>query len=174
MIRDVIILNNGGVPLFYQNFGQCHSFGDDVALISGFISAIQSFSEELVGTDLSLVQMGSKQIAFHKNEHNTYALICDVDDRKDEISTKARKLCEVFENEYKKELASFDGNTDTFSGFGTILVNMNITRKNCGGRPECEGCDNSSKSLPLRELIRELTGKHSPWQRVKARFRRRG
>jgi hypothetical protein len=170
MIRDVIILHKSGVPLFYQNFGQCHSFGQEINLISGFISAIQMFSEQLAGSQIEMIELMEKKMAFSKSNSTINAIICDKTDTNDVISVKIKKVTEIFENEYKQQIKDFNGNIALFDKFGQVLIDLNITQKNCGGRPECEGCPNSSKSLPLQQYIEQLYQKRGLWQRIKAKF----
>lgn len=170
MIRDVIILHKSGVPLFYQNFGQCHSFGQEINLISGFISAIQMFSEQLAGSQIEMIELMEKKMAFSKSSSTINAIICDKNDTSEIISVKIKKVSEIFENEYTSHIKNFNGNITPFDNFGNILIDLNITQKNCGGRPECAGCPNSTKSLPLQDYIEKLYEKRGLWQRIKAKF----
>src|SRR6056297_2640101 len=109
MIRDVVIMNNQGLTLFYQNFGQCHSFGDNLDLFSGFMSAIQSFSKQITGGNINLIEISDKQWAFHKNNKYTYLIVAETEDDKEEIKIKTKKISEIFENTYEAELNQFFG-----------------------------------------------------------------
>ena len=170
MIRDIIVLTHSGVPLCYQNFGDCHQFGEDPTVISGFISALQMFSKKLTQSEVKLVQMVDKKIAFHRTKGLLYAIISEENDPIEEIRVKTRKTAEIFENEYSEAIEEFEGNIEPFSGFGDLLVSLNITQKNCGGRPECAGCPNSSKNLPLQQYTKDLEEKASLWTRIKKRL----
>ncbi len=171
MIRDIVILNKSGISLFSQNFGECHSFGEDPHLFAGFISAIYSFSESINSGGISKIDLsGDKRILFQKNDKRIYTIICDSTDDIQAMEVKAEKISEIFENEYKEELERFEGDISYFEGFGNLLLDLKITQKNCGGRPECDGCPNSTKSLPLDNITNKLKEEASLWQKIKSKF----
>jgi len=128
------------------------------------------FSEKLTSSEVKLVQMVDKKIAFHRTSRLLFAIISEQTDPLDQIRVKTKKAAEIFENEFETEIERFDGNIEPFSGFGNLLVSLNITQKNCGGRPECAGCPNSSKNLPLKEYTKDLEEKASLWTRIKKRL----
>ncbi len=167
MIRDLLILHSSGIPIFSQNFGECHSFDRNVDEFSAFISAIRMFSEQMLGEEIKLIVMEEKKFAFHREGLYTYALITDVGDPKSEILTKIRKVAEIFSATYGEKLQKFTGNTSDFENFGNILIELKVAQKNCGGRPECEGCPNSTKSLPLSALTESLQKKTTLGKLVK-------
>jgi hypothetical protein len=172
MIRDVIIIAKSGIPLFHKNFGACHSFGADLNMIAGFISALQLFSEELDGSDIRSMEMAQKLVVFHRFQDINYVVICDNSDAIHEIKSKIEKISEIFCHEYHQMIANFNGDISIFDHFAQTLIDLQITQKNCGGRPECEGCPNSTKTLPLSAMISEMHTKKSMWQRIKAKFRK--
>jgi hypothetical protein len=57
MIRNLVILDKNGRDLLSSNFGECHSFGDNDDMISGFISAIYTFSKMLSADTVSEIEM---------------------------------------------------------------------------------------------------------------------
>ncbi|MCP4761973.1 MAG: hypothetical protein GY870_09330 [archaeon] len=156
MIRDLIIITNSGVHLFHQNFGECHSFGTNPDLLSGLMTSIQMLSESISGETIQLIKMVDKNLAFHKSALITYAVVCDLTDEFKDIEFKIKRISEIFEQKYEFQLTKFTGEVTIFENFGDILIEMNITQKNCGGRPECEGCDNSKKTLPISKIIKSI------------------
>jgi hypothetical protein len=166
MIRDLIITNNYGNTLFSKNFGECHSFGKDVDLFSGFLSAIRMFTESFNLSDIKMITLGDKKMAFHKSKSNVYTIICDTQDEKKDIEIKIEKISEIFERTYQNQLRNFMGEISQFKGFGKILIDMNITQKNCGGRPECVGCPNSTKNLPLASFTSNI------WKKLKNKLKK--
>ncbi len=173
MIRDVVVLEKSGITLFSQSFGECHSFGTDVQLFSGFISAIQMFSETISGSEISKIGLSdNKNILFQKTDRCIFAVLCDDTDPMNEMEVKTKKISEIFEREYSHNLNSFDGDVLPFEEFGKILIDLDITQKNCGGRPECDGCPNSSKTLPMGDIIEKLNTQRSLWDRIKSKIQR--
>lgn len=171
MIRDIVILNKSGIALFSKNFGECHSFGEDPHLFAGFLSAIYNFSESINSGGISKIDLSDdKRILFQKNDKRIYAMICDSTDDIQTMEVKAEKISEIFESEYKKELERFEGDISCFEGFGALLLDLKINQKNCGARPECDDCPNSSKSLPLDNITNELKEELSLWQKIKSKF----
>ncbi|MHA1730960.1 MAG: hypothetical protein ACTSU5_03410 [Promethearchaeota archaeon] len=164
MIRDVVVIDHGGVPVFAHNFGACHSFHTDVYLVSGFMSALQSLAKTVQGGEITYVGMGELSIYFHKLADYLYAVICDASDPEEATKVKVRRIGEMFTERYGAALQGFRGEVGQFDEFADVLVELKITQKNCGGRPECAGCENESKHLPLEEWIPKL--------RKRARLRR--
>jgi hypothetical protein len=167
MIRDVIINTNDGLAIFHQNFGNCHSIDDNMDLFGGFISAIQMLSKKLNESEIQLIELKDKKLAFEKTSILTYVIICDFNDSNDEINLKLKRISKIFEDTYSSELKGFKGETTHFSSFAETLIKLNITQKNCGGRPECEGCPNSSKTLPLKDYIKEIDKKTTILSKIK-------
>ena len=59
MIRNLIIIDSTGRALLSANFGECHSFGEDDEMVSGFISAVYRFAKMLEAKTLDQIQLGN-------------------------------------------------------------------------------------------------------------------
>ncbi|MHA1230574.1 MAG: hypothetical protein ACTSRP_08115 [Candidatus Helarchaeota archaeon] len=173
MIRNIFIINNG-VPLVTKNFGECQSLGNDNHLISGFIEALFSFSKEIVKSSIQSMNFDEYTFYFYKNpayEDILYVVVSDRDDEPELMKFKIRKISSIFIEQYTDKLQSFKGDIGIFDGFGDILIEMNIAQKNCGGRPECEGCPNSQKVSKILNFFKK--DKKSFLQRLKSFFTRK-
>jgi len=142
LIQNIFIFKSG-IVLVNHNFGQCHTLGRDINLVSSYLYALQQISVEITGT--SIKSLNFEKIAFHfyKDPYDSnvfYVIVTDVDDDLEEINFKIHRIAEIFDQNYKENLQEFHGNVGTFRDFGDILLSMNLAEKNCGGGSECEGC----------------------------------
>ncbi|MHA1342044.1 MAG: hypothetical protein ACTSRZ_21450 [Promethearchaeota archaeon] len=172
MIRDILILGEGGVTLFSANFGECHSFGENVDLFSSFINALQIFSKNLNYDQIETIKMRTNYMSFHKTDRALYTIVYDLNDNIEEMNVKIRKISEIFENEFAEYLDDFKGEVTPFLRFKDILLDLKITQKNCGGRPECNGCENATKTLDLSNFIEEVNKKASFLSKLKGVFKK--
>jgi len=151
MIRNIFIIKNG-IPLVIINFGACHSLGSDDDLISGFIYVFGTFSRELTGDMIKTIDFENYKMYFY--EDKTYldllfVFIYEINVKSKDIEFRIKKVASLFDERYSHRISEFNGNISHFSDFKNILLEMNLAQKNCGGRPECEGCPNSNKTLSL-------------------------
>ena len=155
MIQNIFIFKTG-VVLVNQNFGQCHSLGRDINLVSSYLYALQQISIEITGT--SIKSLNFEEIAFHfykdsKDPNIFYVVVTDIDDDLDEINFKIHRIAEIFNQNYKSILKDFYGNVGPFRNFGDILISMNLAEKNCGGGSECEGCTHNNDFSDIGKVI---------------------
>ncbi len=151
MIRNLFIINHG-IPLVKLNFGECHSLGVNDTLVAGFIEAMNSFSNEITGSSIKNINFRDYIFHFYKDEeifNNLFVFIADSEEDADLINFKIKKIASIFNEKYNDILQNFNGDVGKFDNFKNILIEMNLTQKNCGGRPECEGCPNSGKNLGI-------------------------
>ena len=151
-----MILERTGVLLFKKNFGECHSFGTDPDLISGFLAAIIQYAGVASDQPLAGIDFGSLKMAIKSNKDRIYAILFENTDENKVMQTRLQKIIELFESLYEKELKNFNGDVSIFDNFGDKLIQLKMAQKNCGGRPECKGCPNSSKLLSLKLFINKL------------------
>jgi hypothetical protein len=88
------------------------------------------------------------EFSFHfyrdPNDPSIYFLfVTDIEEEKNEITFKIRKIANIFNEKYSEILENFNGNISRFDSFGTMLIEMKLAQKNCGGHSECIGCPNS-------------------------------
>ena len=91
---------------------------------------------------------------------NEIIFLISVDD--EDVQTnrvKLQKIAEMFFNRYKQGMKDFEANSiaPNFTEIIKHLLDLNITQKNCGGRPECEGCPNH-RILPLEVISKAFRG----------------
>jgi len=139
-----------------ESFGQCHALGNEINLVSSYLYAIQLRSLEITGTFIKSINLGIITFHFYRDPYDPnmfYAVTTDVDDDLEEINFKIHRIAEIFEKNYREYLQEFYGNIVPFRNFGDILVSMNIAERNCGGRSECEGCENNSDISEIVKII---------------------
>ncbi|MFX1315599.1 MAG: hypothetical protein ACFE9T_07020 [Promethearchaeota archaeon] len=123
-IEEFLIINSKGLPLFK------FSFDDDLnaELKSGFFSAIQSFAKTFVNKDQvkyhSIIKIGNFNYNFLCNQlYNVYFIIKSVNGAKEkDIYSSLKKIEELFIEEFRMDLITFDGDTSKFKRFNKILI----------------------------------------------------
>ncbi len=75
-----------------------------------------------------------------------YFFIADTNEDPKKINFKIKKIASLFNEMYSEFLQDFTGEVSRFNDFKDVLIDMNLAQRNCGGRPECEGCPNSDKT----------------------------
>ncbi len=161
MIRNLIIIDKDGRALLSANFGECHSIGKDNDLVSGFISAIYSFSKMFEAESVDEIQMGKLSFILMSKGNLVFALSADDEDITPHKVTLV-SIIDLFEELYDYYSMSVESDIDTtiFQEFPKFLVDQDILKPNCGKYTECEGCPNSEKTLPLRELTEGFGSHH--------------
>jgi hypothetical protein len=157
MIRNLVILDKNGRDLLSSNFGECHSFGDNDDMISGFISAIYTFSKMLSADTVSEIEMGS--LSFMLTPQGDLIFALSSDDRTDQSRRAVlQQIVNLFVSRYGSVLPDTEEELDTmpFRAFPEYLVKMGVLKSNCGKHDECADCENREKSLPLKELTRRI------------------
>jgi hypothetical protein len=157
MIRNLIIINKDGRPLLSANFGECHSFGEDDEMISGFISALYSFSKLLEATSLDQIELGSLTFILITKGNLVFALSADDENIPEHKSTLLR-IIDLFEDLYDYYTVCVEPDIDVaiFHEFPKFLVDQGILQPNCGNYTKCEECPNSTRSLPVEEMTNQL------------------
>jgi hypothetical protein len=167
LIRNIFIIKDG-VALVKLNFGKCHSIQENQNLVTGFISGLVSFSKEAIGSSIKTMTVDKYIFYFLKKEQQSgllYVIVSEEDDEPEKIQFKMKKIADLFFERYGSKIENFDGEISRFNEFKELLIEMNLAKKNCGGRPECEGCPNSSKSAHFLEVFDKE--KKSFFQRIK-------
>jgi hypothetical protein len=162
MIRNLVILDKNGHSLLSANFGECHSFGDNDALVSGFISAIYLFSRTFNSGTVNDIELGSLSFMLVSEGDLIFALSSD--DRNASANKAAlHRIVNLFISRYGSVLPESNEELDTiaFHVFPQYLVKQGILKPNCGKYDECVGCENSQKSLPLEEIMTQIEREHA-------------
>ena len=74
MIRNLIIVDEEGRAILSANFGECHSLGEDNELVSGFISAVYSFSKMFEAESVDEIQLGALSFILMSKGNLVFAL----------------------------------------------------------------------------------------------------
>lgn len=147
-----------GIPLLALNFGECSSLDEDASLISGYISALQSFSEEFTQSSMKSINFEDFKFHFLKEENGSnllLVLVTDLEDDSNNANVKIKQVATLFKKRFQKELNEFKGYTSQFRKFKDLLIEMNIAQENCGGRPECSECPNHEKTSQALNAFKE-------------------
>jgi len=157
MIRNIFVIDSiTGNSLVAANFGECHSLGNDSGMVSGFISALYSFSKSLNGESITEVRLGELHFLI-KNHRDLLFVIMSDDDNIEENQLKLDKIARIFYELYGTQLQALsDHGMIPLSNFGTYLVDNGITEHNCGSNPICDDCENRDKILPLEEMTKQI------------------
>ena len=157
MIRNLIIIDEDGRALLSANFGECHSLGQDNEMVSGFISAVYSFSKMFEAENVDSIKLGALSFVLMSKGNLVFALSADDEDTTTHKTTLVA-IINLFEELYDYYSMNVKSDIDTavFQEFPKFLVDQDILKPNCGKYAECEGCPNSEKTLPLRDLTDEF------------------
>jgi len=172
IIRNIFIIQNG-VPLVKLNFGECHSLGDNEDLIAGFIHGLESFTSKIMGSSLKSINVEDYIFYFYKDPskyHLLFIFITEPDADEESIKFKMKKIAGLFIEKYSEVLVDFTGEVSQFNDFKDLLIQMNLAQKNCGGRPECEGCPNSGNYLKVLDIFKKE--KKGFFKRLRSVFKR--
>lgn len=154
MIRNLIVLDSGGRNLLALNFGECHSLNASPELVSSFISAIYAFSQTVIGKKIKEITFEDLHFMILSKADLIFLISAD-DDNMTRNRVKLLRIAELFLERYGEEQENFEetGKTPNFKEFELLLFRLKIAMKNCGGRPECEGCPNH-RVLPLGKIAK--------------------
>ena len=157
MIRNLIIIDKDGRAILSANFGECHSFGEEDKMVIGFISAVYSFSKALDAESVDEIQLGTLTFILMTKGNLVFALSADDEDIAGHRMT-LNKIVELFEDLYDYYTVCVESDVDVaiFREFPKFLVDQEILKPNCGNYTECEECPNSTKSLPVEDMTRQL------------------
>jgi hypothetical protein len=103
LIHNVFVISPSGEPILTVKLGSIEASD---AMVGGFISAIQSFANQIIGGDINHLKVGQYHLIMQRTTHdNILVIAADSDDRKtrvilDEIHTVVGDLvgnvpCEV-------------------------------------------------------------------------------
>ncbi len=156
MIRNLIILDSAGNDLVSANFGECHSLGTSSELIGGFVSAIYSFSQTIIGQEIRNIRFEHLDFLVLSKQDIIFMISADDGSARDN-RRKLERISSLFIERYEDDLATFKrtNTAQDFHDFIDYLHELDITQKNCGGRPTCEDCPDH-RVLPLEEISKTI------------------
>lgn len=140
MIRDVVIIKDG-IPLLSKNYysSQKNIFSktDTLVMVSGFFSALNSFSDQFEDlgsiSELQLTKSNFK-LSFVKDPsipNLLYLATFDKNSKGANVQRYLRKISRTFLRKYNiNEITNWAGRVDAFKSFGQIINNYVEDEKN--------------------------------------------
>ncbi|MHA1766955.1 MAG: hypothetical protein DRO88_13815 [Promethearchaeia archaeon] len=124
IIKDFWVITDIGIEIF--------SYTPEVSinptLFGGFISALQSLSEEISKKKMESFVIGNFRYSFYYEENKPFFIIGRADVQ--EMETKVIKVLSIlyrrFYKEYSKYLHKFSGNVSPFQNFGKIIKTIDF------------------------------------------------
>ncbi len=143
-IQALLIMEKGGIPLFFMKLDP-KAQDLDPLLVSGFFTAIQSFSKEVIERDSSMFQVdyGARLFTVFSGATTEFVVV-SVGEWDSEITSILKSLHEEFESVWIKNLSSEEKDTlkiDTdFSNFREgIVQNLSLRKLSGSWVPYCVG-----------------------------------
>lgn len=128
MIKEIFILNEGGIGLFYQNFEK--EVQDNCQMLASFFSAIQSFAEKAMSEHLNAIISGENKYVFYTAEKFSIVIKTDKNTSDSKIKSKLEILKDSFHKIFEDCLNQNEIRTENFNGFEQIVINVfNIKTK---------------------------------------------
>ncbi|MHA1333942.1 MAG: ADP-ribosylation factor-like protein [Candidatus Odinarchaeia archaeon] len=118
MIHNVYIIRKSGECLIAKSYG---SIKLDEGLISGFLSALQSFVAELSGDKIRSIKTGNVKFIYGGAEDLIFVFCVSQDEDEKNIEQKIAAVRDAFLSRYKNVLKDWDGSISVFEPFGEIL-----------------------------------------------------
>ena len=127
-IESLWILNHAGILLFEENyvdFAQPNQEGIPTDLITAFLSAILTFSDEAFADAIEHIQFSNRKMIFKSSEHVLFVIAAGETSANDTqikkmIDEIAAKFGEKF-NDYFEQMEFFDGKVSRFDNFSEDL-----------------------------------------------------
>ncbi len=116
MIRQIFIINSAGLLLFLRNYVTDKLEAD---LISGFLTAMSTFAEEIKGGTIEKLEFMQFQFVYSIDEKSEmkFVLCIDADDIIDEPKERLEIVKQEFLNRYIDKLKDWGGDVSIFRSF---------------------------------------------------------
>nr|MDO8117043.1 ADP-ribosylation factor-like protein [Candidatus Sigynarchaeota archaeon] len=122
MIRNFMVIGMGGLLMYSRQYGDKKV---DQDLISGFLTALASFSSEVKGGKIeSLVMQDIRFIYSMGNNDLIFVFCCDKDDLEEEVQGRIDKVKSEFLSMFKDQLAGWNGNVTIFKPFDEVVDDL--------------------------------------------------
>ncbi len=153
MIHAIFIIKDG-VLLINQEYKS--ALKADMQLMSGFFSAIQSFSKEIAGSCMRSIDFEEIIFHFYIDQNFSelyYVIVTDREYDMKEIQCKILKIKSIFSKQFEKLLHGFCGNISQFDSFNEKLDNLRIEEDFCGDRNKCTNCQYRNRNKDFISTI---------------------
>ncbi|MFB0560058.1 MAG: hypothetical protein ACETWM_02315 [Candidatus Lokiarchaeia archaeon] len=114
MIYNIYILTRDGLCVLHRMYGGLEY---DEALVTGFLSAISSFSRDISGEEFDLIVLGDKQFVSIPSENLIFVAYSDNGDK---VKNILFKIKEEFTNNYG-QIDSWEGDIGVVRDFVPVL-----------------------------------------------------
>ncbi len=122
MISSIYIVHESGLLLLSWQRGSLENKNKEPVLVSGFISAIMSFAEEVIkGGKIKHLEFGSKHLVFKPEKE--FTIVADVEEFSGFSSLVIFKKLEAISEEFKKVYGSRENisGVDVFKSFESVI-----------------------------------------------------
>ena len=129
MISRILIIAPGGILCYSKNFITTNSndYGINEDLISGFLTGISSFAQEIKGGEIKSLNFRNFNFLYSYEDEFGYifVIITDIDDLEEEARIKLELMKNEFISRYHNLFKNFIGNVSNFYNFDEF-VDKNI------------------------------------------------
>ena len=125
MIREIMIIDQSGIALFYQNFINNERLEDEQSLASYF-DIICRFTKQNFKESLKTLTLDS-YIFFFYTHSSRYHLVLKCNNRvidNDLLESISERIIEEFLERYNEVLKDFNGEISVFQSFTEVLSNI--------------------------------------------------
>jgi hypothetical protein len=125
MIRELMIINNAGLALFYHNFVNNEKMDDQQSLASYF-DIICRFTKQSFKESLKMLTLDSFIFYFYTHKSN-YHLVFKCDNKRlnnNLLESIAEDIIDNFLIEYEEILKEFNGEISSFKRFSQIVESI--------------------------------------------------
>lgn len=118
MIMDVYIMNKSGVCLCRRTYGEItgSELSSDGLLLTGFISAVMSFTEQIGEAKLEVIKT-DKYLLLCNPSDSVAVIIIAAGEKERTVKEIANEILKRFKATYAQELNHWDGNIEYFQAF---------------------------------------------------------
>ena len=136
MIQEIIILDEKGIPIFYQGFEEQDNSGDNYQVIASYFDQICKFTRYGFNENLTSIKMDKSVFYFYTNHDASLKLIVKCFSKfeekrryKIELDNAVNEIFERFHLRYGKVLKNFDGNISQFKAFSEEITGIVNSKK---------------------------------------------
>jgi len=115
MLKEIFIINKGGIGLFYQNFETTGRKDKD--LVSAFLKIFQDLTVEYMNQSLQELQVGTDKVIFVSGEPVSFVLKVNSIMPSNKIETRIALLKDRFLRNYTEQLSQNDTDIKDFDAF---------------------------------------------------------
>ncbi len=119
MIHRLYHFHKSGLVLISIGFGK-KEMKVSPELVSGFLSALRMFSQDLLSDDVTTIETGNYQFVWDLSDPVLSVALADREDDDVSIMAVLKTLNALFLDRYQKELRHWTGEVAPFRSFGTV------------------------------------------------------